>query len=144
MSPTTQAPPSQQADATRKLACHTILADLTGRHQGIEHAVMAGLDGRFFACDSDLTGEGLPVQVAAMSSSLLALTESFSREVLRSVASYNSISTAHGTIVVVRVPSSANRHVLCVWADKSETVAMTLRHALDTAQQLADELDSEA
>ena len=97
----------------------------------------------------DIVGASLPGQqveaprVAAVASSLLALSESFSGEALGSRTEYNSIATPRGTIVIVRVPTRARAHVLCLWADKSENFAMTLRTALDGAAQTAALIDTD-
>ena len=122
--------------------CSTLLSSQLSDNAGVLAAVLGTADGRAFAHASQPGRELEAPRVAAIATSLLALSESFSKEALRSRAQYNSIATQHGTIIVVRVPTRANAHVLCLWADQSENLAMTLRIALDSAAKLADLIDS--
>lgn len=114
-----------------------MLHSLLDAAPGVLGAVMATVDGRAFAHGSREGHAVEAARIAAVASSLLALSESFSGEALRSRARYNTIATDRGTIVIVRVPSQARAHALCVWADSSENFAMTLRFSLDTAERLA-------
>lgn len=124
-------------------ACCKLLASQIHANAGVLAAVVGTADGRAYAhaCQREQAVE--PARVAAIATSLLALSESFSKEALRSRAQYNSIATQHGTIVVVRVPSQAKAHVLCLWADQSENFAMTLRLALDSAARVAVLIDAD-
>lgn len=118
-------------------SCQKLLESRLDTMSGILAAVVGTADGRAFA-HAGQSGQSIQApRVAAVASSLLALSESFSKEALRSQADYNSIATPRGTIVVVRVPTRQQAHVLCLWADQSENFAMTLRFALDTAEQVA-------
>lgn len=135
------APAHTTMEATQD-ACRRLLSSQLHANTGVLAAVLGTADGRAFAHASQPGREVEAPRVAAIATSLLALSESFSKEALRSRAQYNSIATAHGTIIVVRVPTRANAHVLCLWADQSENLAMTLRIALDSAAKLADLIDS--
>jgi hypothetical protein len=75
-------------------------------------------------------------RIAAVSSSLLALGESFAREALKSSADYGVVSARHGSIVTVRIPSESAHYALSLAADKTETVALALRNALDLSHAL--------
>jgi predicted regulator of Ras-like GTPase activity (Roadblock/LC7/MglB family) len=75
-------------------------------------------------------------------SSLMGLIESFGREALNSGALYTSISTEHGSIVMVRILSERRQHMLCVCADATENLGMAIRAARDTAQTLAQNIDA--
>jgi predicted regulator of Ras-like GTPase activity (Roadblock/LC7/MglB family) len=100
-----------------------------------------------FVCLSSVDGRLLGVagsadrsvgqRIAAISSSLLGLAETFSREALRTTAKYNLISSTEGAIVVVRVPSSSHKFALALCADNTETVAFALRNALDLSESVA-------
>lgn len=109
---------------------------------GILHAVAGWTDGRHF-CNAVRDGKRTqsPPRITAISSSLLALSESFARETLAGRASYSSISTDLGSIVIVRVPSRTQSLALCLAVDKSESFAMALRFALDTAAEMATVVD---
>lgn len=123
-------------------ACRSLLASQVHSNAGVLAAVVGSADGRAFAHASQPDQKVEASRIAAIATSLLALSESFSKETLSSRAQYNSIATQHGTIVVVRVPSRAQAHVLCLWADSSENFAMTLRRALDSAALVAALIDS--
>lgn len=140
--------PSKSQDATALMQtrneCQQTLEALIARTPAIVFASLGTVDGRSFA-HADAPGrETNAPRAAAIMSSLMGLIESFSRESLDSRALYNSIATAHGSIVLVRVPSKAKLHTLCVCADGSEILAMTIRAALDTAEQLAARIDAAA
>lgn len=129
-------PPATQA------ACSRLLDTILTAQPGVLAAVVGSADGRAYAHGCQPGQRVDAPRIAAIASSLLALSESFSGEALRSRAEYNSIATPHGTIVIVRVPSAARAHVLCLWADQSENFAMTLRVALDSASRLAPLIDA--
>ena len=123
--------------------CCNLLASQLHANPGVLAAVVGTADGRAFAHASQPDRKIEAPRIAAIATSLLALSESFSNEALRSRAQYNSIATQHGTIVVVRVPTRARAHVLCLWADQSENFAMTLRLALDSAARVAMLIDAD-
>lgn len=112
-----------------------LLQSLVDAHPGILGTVVAWADGRVFAHAGRTDHAFDPMRSAAVASSLLALSESFSRESLGSAANYSSIATDHGTLVLVRI--AGHGHVLCLWTDRSENLAMTLRYALDAGERLA-------
>lgn len=126
---------------TRK-ECQQTLEALIARTPAIVFASLGTVDGRSFA-HADAPGrQANAPRAAAIMSSLMGLVESFGRESLDSTAQYNSIATKHGSIVLVRVPSKGKLHTLCLCADASEILAMTIRAALDTAEQLAVHIDA--
>ena len=77
-----------------------------------------------------------------MSSALVALSESFAREAMRSQCKYSMTVMEHGLIVSVRVPDRSHSFVFSLGADHSESMAMVLRRALDGAADIARILDS--
>ena len=122
--------------------CQTALSTLVEQSPSVQFTSLATVDGRSFAHANAVTHEADPQRSAALMSSLLGLVESFSREALKSNALYNITATEHGSIILVRVPSAARMHTLCICADTTESLAMTLRTALDTAASLAKVIDS--
>jgi predicted regulator of Ras-like GTPase activity (Roadblock/LC7/MglB family) len=127
-----------------RMACQTVLSALVDTTPAMQFASLATVDGRSFAHVNAPMHEANPQRSAALMSSLLGLVESFSREALKSNALYNSTATEHGSIVLVRVPSAARMHTLCICSDASENLAMTIRAALDTASELAKIIDAPA
>jgi predicted regulator of Ras-like GTPase activity (Roadblock/LC7/MglB family) len=135
--------PAHTATGTHaKTQCQTVLASLVGKSPAIQFASVALVDGRSFAHANSASHDADPQRSAALMSSLLGLVESFSREALGCKALYNSTATEHGSIVIVRVPTRAQMHTLCICADASDNLAMTIRTALDTAAQLALLMDA--
>lgn len=127
--------------ATR-MACQDILVALLQRTHATLFASMATVDGRSYAHAGSSLTTASAQRTAAITSSLMGLIESFSKETLSSGALYNSIATDLGSIVIVRVPSRARLHTLCVCADNTANLAMTIRAALDTARKLAERIDA--
>ena len=136
-------PRLEKGASPTQFACGNLLESLLRANPGTLAAVIGTADGRAFAHASQPGQQVEAPRVAAVASSLLALSESFSGEALGSRTEYNSIATPRGTIVIVRVPTRARAHVLCLWADKSENFAMTLRTALDGAAQTAALIDTD-
>lgn len=124
-----------------RMECQTVLASIVQRSDAIRFASVALVDGRSFAHANSASHDADAQRSAALMSSLLGLVESFSREALGSKALYNSTATEHGSIVMVRVPTRAQMHTLCICADASDNLAMTIRTALDAAAQIALLLD---
>lgn len=137
--------PSQRDEAMRgaRSASLQCLENLLGRAPALRFASLSTTDGRPFATAISHSNVDAH-RVAAMTSSLLALSESFSREALRSNCTHSTISTQHGVIVTVRVPSARRMFVLSIGSDSSEMMAMVLRQALDTAEKIAGILDCSA
>ncbi len=125
-----------------KMECQAVLASLVEKTPALRFASVALVDGRSFAHANSASHDADPQRSAALMSSLLGLVESFSREALDSKALYNSTATEHGSIVMVRVPTKAKMHTLCICADASDNLAMTIRTALDTAAQVALLIDA--
>lgn len=134
--------PRALAETTTVDRCRHVLRRLLVVVPGVLGGVVAKLDGRAFADAFRPGHEVEAARIAAIASSLLALSESFSGETLAGKARYNTVVTDRGSILIVRIPSRTSTYLLCVWADNSENFAMALRHSLDTAEQLALAVDS--
>ncbi len=141
------ATPDQKAPVINmqtRMSCQATLAGLLQRMPAILFASVATVDGRSYAHVNAAAHDTSAQRSAAIMSSLMGLIESFSREALNSRTLYNSIATEHGSIVIVRIPSKEKRHALCLCADSTENLAMTIRAALDTADVLAEKIDADA
>lgn len=122
--------------------CSQVLRSRLDGNSGVLGAVMATLDGRAFAHAFRPGVDMQAPRIAAVSSSLLALSESFSKEALGSAAKYNSTVTEQGNIITVRVGGHVKQYILCVWTEDSENFAMALRFSLDSAKELASVVDT--
>lgn len=135
-------PLPQVAGMKTRMECQSVLAELLQKHPEIAFASIATVDGRNFAHANGAAGSADPHRSAAIMSSLMGLIESFGREALGARTLYNSIATEHGSIVMVRIPSAAQLHVLCLCADEGMNLAMMIRTSRDTADDLAAAIDA--
>lgn len=113
-----------------------ILGALVEANAGILGAVVGSPDGRAHAHAARAGHVFDAARVSAMASSLLALSASFSKEVLGKRLHYSSISTDGGTVVFVRTGTAEGARVLSLWADRSTNLGLVLRAALDAASRL--------
>lgn len=120
--------------------CQLRLDALVDQSSSISFACLSTVDGRLFAYSS-ATPTPEPQHRSAITSSLLALSESFAKESLRSRCVYTVVAAEHGVIVAVRVPSKARSFALSVGADSSDILAVTLRTTLDASDLLAKIID---
>lgn len=115
---------------------HRDLEELLNRSGALRFACVGTADGRLFAHaarDPEFIGE----RIAAMTSSMLALGESFAKDALQARCDYSVISTAAGAIIVVRIQHPKHGYMLSVGSDRSEVLASTLRAALDSSERIA-------
>lgn len=116
--------------------CQKMLERALNDNPAVIFAALSTVDGNSFAFTSardDIAAS----RIAAMTSSLLSLSESLSKEAVKGECVYNAISTDYGSIVTVRVPTSEKLHTLSLCADTSDNMAMVMRLSFDTAEKLA-------
>lgn len=124
-----------------RTSCQALLDTSIHGNPSILFACLGTVDGRLVASAASNTHSS-PQNLSAMTSSLLALSESFVKEALRSSCSFTLVSTLHGAIVTVRVPSESRTYALSIGADTSQVIAMTLRATLDMADDVAKLIDA--
>jgi len=138
---TTMSPLDPARMQQRREACAALLSGLVDQSPAVVIASLSAVDGRLVAAASGSTRSDVdPQRVSALTSSLLALSESFAREVRGGRCTHATVSMESGSIVTVRVPTARQLHVLSVCTDPSANLAMALRWTLDTARRIADEL----
>lgn len=116
--------------------CQLVLERQLGGNASCVFASVTTLDGRsvaFITANDSIQH----TRIAALSCSVMSLSEAFGREILKSQCSYNVIATHHGSIVTVRIPCETPRFALSVCVDHGENMAMALRMTLDSAKALA-------
>ena len=123
------------ADDLRQ-AAKADLEALLERSRALRFACVGTADGRLFAQAAREPGFG-GERIAAMTSSMLALGESFAKDALHARCDYSVISTGAGAIVVVRIAHHTKGYMLSVGSDRTEVLASTLRSALDAADRLS-------
>ena len=126
-----------------RATCQSLLEALLAEQASVAFACLGTVDGRAYAY-AGADAATAASRFSAITCSLLALSESFSKEALRSNCNHSAVSTDHGNIVIVRVPSASRAYALSVCADGSDLLATTLRRTLDTAARLAEILDRAA
>ena len=109
------------------------LENLMKRSPALRFACVGTADGRLLA----KAGGGHGDRLAAMTSSTLALGESFARDALGGRCDYSVVATSVGSIIIVRVPHPGTGYMLSVGSDGTEVLASTLRAALDCAGRIA-------
>ncbi|NYZ63699.1 roadblock/LC7 domain-containing protein [Luteimonas deserti] len=103
------------------------------RANGISMLLLSTADGRALA---DWTHARLdPRRVAAMTNSFLTLGETLAREVGMSGADHATVSTAQGSLVVVRVTGTRSC-TLAVLGDPNATLAVLLFAARECASRI--------
>ena len=116
--------------------CQSMLDTVLTDNSSVVFAALSTVDGNSFAFAS--TREDIiDNRIAAMTSSLLALSESLSKEALKGMCSYNAISSNYGSVVTVRVPTKRKLHALSLCTDTTDNMAMAMRLSFDTADKLA-------
>jgi len=127
--------PTTKPPAVKKY-CQILLERALNENPAVIFAAVSTVDGISFAFASareDIAAS----RIAAMTSSLLSLSESLSKEAVKGECAYNAISTDFGSIVTVRVPTPEKLHTLSLCADSSDNMAMVMRLSFDTAEKLA-------
>lgn len=120
--------------------CQRVLEKAIHKEPATIFLSLSTLDGRslaFASVNKAIKGQ----RVAAITSSLMSLSEAFGREVLRGQCRYSAISTNFGPIVTIRVPAKSRQFALSLCADRTENMAMALRVAMDAAEGLAEIID---
>lgn len=124
------------AASSLQIKCEAELRRILEKHPSIFFISLASVDGRSFA-----HVHGVPrsdgQRIAAMTSSLLGLSESYAREACQSRCRYSVIAAETGSVVTVRIPTKSLRFALAIGATDMENLATVLRAALDGAAALA-------
>jgi predicted regulator of Ras-like GTPase activity (Roadblock/LC7/MglB family) len=123
-----------------KKKCLDVLADALSAHAESEFFCLGLVDGRAWAYQGPPEFEA--ARLAAMTTSALALSEAFAKEVRFGRLRYSVHSLDTGVIVTVRVPCASRLFALSCGFGATETVAMALRIALNAAERIAVIIDA--
>lgn len=126
--------------STLQAQCESELKRLLEKHPSIFFISLASVDGRSYAHVNGAS-ESDPQRIAAMTSSLLGLSESYARESSKSRCRYSVVAMENGSVVTVRIPTRSLRFALAIGATDKENLATVLRAALDGAAALAKLLE---
>ena len=133
--------PGIGAGRVDSIAVDAMLGRLLASSSAFRFAGLSTLDGRPVATAGQI-GDASAARIAAMTSSLLALGETFAREVASGRCACTTVAAAEGVTVVVRVPTRVPTFALCASSDSSDSLAVVLRRTLDAAERLARLLDA--
>lgn len=125
---------------TLQARCESELKRLLEKHPSIFFITLASVDGRSYAHVNGAS-QSDPQRIAAMTSSLLGLSESYAREASASRCRYSVVAMENGSVVTVRIPTRSLRFALAIGATDMENLATVLRAALDGAAALAKILE---
>lgn len=128
------------SNAKLKDQCESELNQILIKHPAIFFISLASVDGRSFAHVHGNQNSD-PQRIAAMTSSLLGLSESYAREASGNRCRYSVVAMDSGSIVTVRIPTKNLRFALSIGASDAENIATILRAALDGATTLSKLLD---
>lgn len=128
------------AETSLQARCERELERLLEKHPSIFFITLASVDGRSYAHVNGAS-QSDPQRIAAMTSSLLGLSESYAREANASRCRYSVVAMENGSVVTVRIPTKSMRFALAIGATDMENLATILRAALDGAATLAKLLE---
>ncbi|MGH8492162.1 MAG: roadblock/LC7 domain-containing protein [Moraxellaceae bacterium] len=124
------------AGSNLRAQCEAELRRLLEKHPSIFFISLASVDGRSYVHVQGATQSDAQ-RIAAMTSSLLGLSESYARETSQSRCRYSVVAMESGSVVTVRIPTKNLRFALAIGASDMENLATILRAALDGASTLA-------
>lgn len=128
------------ADDTLRHACREEVEQLVAQTRGIESASVVSGDG--FEIASVLRGDVAGDKLAAMASSLLALSEAVVRELRMQVCRNVIIESEQGSVVTLRVPMPQRELLMSVLCSDAASLGSVLFAARGAAQSLGTRLEA--
>ncbi len=119
-------------------ACQDALDALVSQTAGVGSAAVVTGDG--FEVASVLHADLSVEKLAAMTSSLLALSEAVASEMGMSRCRYVIVDTESGAVVTLRVPTRGHDLLMCVLCGDGVSLGSVLYAARDSARALARRL----
>ena len=126
--------------APEQVVFHIKLHEVVQEEVGIRFVSLCSVDGRSISFMGEQF-KGQAQRISAISSSLLGLSEAFTKESGLGGTMHAAVAADVGTVITVRVPSRSRTYVLSVCADSSINMAIALRYALDTSTKVAHVID---
>ena len=118
--------------------CHGTLENLVFETSGVESAAIVTGDGFEIA---SILRNGISVEkLAAMVSSLLALSEAVASEMGKDRCQYVIVDTESGALVTLRIPAERHELLMSVLCGNTATLGAVLYAARDCAHALAARL----
>lgn len=129
------------ASAAFKARCEGVLEGWLGRHPDIDVLSVSSVDGRNVVCIQ--RGEFQPGRIAALSATLMSVSESLSREVGGEGVDHALLALKQGVVVSRRLADRTGIFTLSLFGSTQLNLALALRAAIDVADVLVGVIDSE-
>lgn len=121
-----------------QVLCHGALETLVSQTPGVDNAAIVTGDG--FEVASVMREHVSAEKLAAMVSSLLALSEAVTSEMGMKRCQYVIVDTESGALVTLRIPASSQDLLMCVLCGDGVTLGSVLYAARESARSLARRL----
>lgn len=127
--------------ASFKSRCEGVLNACLDKHTEVDVLSVSSVDGRNFAC---MQRGGLqPGRIAALSATLMSVSESLAKEVGGGSVDHALLSLRQGVVVSRRLADRTGIFTLSLIGRGSINLALALRTAIDVSDRLAAEIESE-
>ena len=126
------------SEASLRSACREVVESLVSQTHGVESASVVSGDG--FEVASVLRGGVAGDKLAAMASSLLALSEAVVRELRMPACRNVIIESEQGSVVTMRIPVTHRELLISVLCSDAASLGSVLFAARTTAQMLGTRL----
>lgn len=121
-----------------QVLCHGALETLVSQTPGVDNAAIVTGDG--FEVASVMREHVSAEKLAAMVSSLLALSEAVTSEMGMKRCQYVIVDTESGALVTLRIPATSQDLLMCVLCGDGVTLGSVLYAARESARSLARRL----
>lgn len=121
-----------------QVLCHGALETLVSQTPGVDNAAIVTGDG--FEVASVMREHVSAEKLAAMVSSLLALSEAVTSEMGMKRCQYVIVDTESGALVTLRIPARSQDLLMCVLCGDGVTLGSVLYAARESARSLARRL----
>lgn len=129
------------ASAAFKSRCDSVLGDYLKRHPEIDVLSVSSVDGRSVVCQQ--RGDLQPSRIAALSATLMSVSESLSKEVDGDGVDHALLSLKQGVVVSRRLPDRTGIFTLSLFGNRSLNLALALRAAIDVADALTAVIEND-
>lgn len=129
------------ASASFKTRCETMLQACLNVQGDVDVLSVSSVDGRNVACVQ--RGNLQPARIAALSATLMSVSESLAKEVAGGGVDHALLSLRQGVVVSRRLNDRTGIFTLSLIGRGSINLALALRTAIDVSDALVAEIESE-
>ncbi len=121
--------------------CHEVLERALSNNIDIDMMSISSVDGRPFACSQRIGVQAS--RVAALSATLMSVSESLAKEVDGDRVDYATLSLRNGVVISKRIPDLTGVFTLSLFSRGTTNLALALRTTIDMASHLAAEINAQ-